>query len=282
MKAKKLRDRFQDEMRYRNYSPRTIKSYTSMLLQLSLHFKASPDHLTNEQVKEYALYLKDEKHMAVSSINQLISAWKMLRVDVLGCKPEEIEIKRPRKAKRLPTILSQEEVSRLINALPNLKHYTLLHLAYATGLRRSEILDLKLTDIDSSRHIIRVVAGKGNKSREVPLSDSLLNLLRKYYRQYHPKVYLFESFREGIPYSAVSILNVVKHAAKEAGITKTVYPHILRHSFATHMLERGVNLKRLQMMMGHMSMKTTSIYLHLAHPAPGTIPDLLIPFEEAS
>lgn len=249
---------------------------------MALYFKTSPDQLTNDQLKEYAIYLTDSKKLSVATINQLISAWKILRVDVLGCKPEEIEIKRPRRAKRLPTILSQEEANRLINALTNLKHYTLLHLAYATGLRRAEILGLTLKDIDSSRHVIRVVAGKGNKSREVPLSDSLLNLLRKYYRHYHPTVYLFESFRSGIPYSAESIFNVVKHAAKEAGITKTVYPHILRHSFATHMLERGVNLKRLQIMMGHMSMKTTSVYLHLAHPAPGSIPDLLTPFDEDS
>ena len=129
-----IRERFQDEMRYRNYSPHTIRNYTSMLSQLSLYYKTSPDHLTNEQLKSYALYLKDEKKFSTSTINQLISAWKILRVDVLGYKPEEIPIKRPRREKRLPVILSQEEARLLVNALVNLKHRALLNLAYATGL----------------------------------------------------------------------------------------------------------------------------------------------------
>ena len=170
MEKKRLKERFQDELRLRNYSPHTIRNYTSMLSLLSLYYKTSPEQLTNEQLKNYALYLIDEKKQSTSTINQLISAWKILRVDVLGHEPDEIKIKRPRRPKRLPVILSQKEAFLLVNALPNIKHRALLNLAYATGLRRSELLQLKIGDIDSARHLVRVVCGKGNKTREVTLS----------------------------------------------------------------------------------------------------------------
>lgn len=151
----------------------------------------------------------------------------------------------------------------------------ILTLAYTTGLRRAEILNLTLKDIDSSRDVIRVIQGKGNKSREVPVPGLLIQQLREYYKYYHPKTYLFEGYKPGIPYSATSIGKIVKNAAAKAGIKKDISPHILRHSFATHMLEKGVNLKRLQIMLGHSAMKTTSIYLHLASFNPADLPDLL-------
>jgi site-specific recombinase XerD len=141
-------------------------------------------------------------------------------------------------------------------------------------LRRNEVLSLKLQDIDSSRGIIRVVQGKGNKSREVPLPETLITQLRAYYRKYRTRTYLFESHIPGTPYSETSMENVVKNAAAKAGIKKNVTPHTLRHSFATHMLDKGINLKRLQMILGHNSLKTTSIYLHLSNPN-GYVPDLL-------
>lgn len=165
----------------------------------------------------------------------------------------------------------------MVNAPANMKHRMILKVAYATGLRRAELLALQLTHIDSSRSVVRVIKGKGNKSREVPARSTLIGELRRYYNYYHPRTYLFEGPKPGDPYSASSFQKIVKKAAAEADIKKNISPHILRHSFATHMLEKGINLKRLQIILGHTSLKTTSIYLHLADPTSTDLPDLLSP-----
>lgn len=266
-----------EEMRIRNYSERTVKSYLSSVSQLSAFYKVTPDKITTEQLKSYAYHLIHTKQVSVSTINQLISAWKIFQVDVLGNTWEDFRLKRPRKEKRIPQILSHEEALRLIDAPTNMKHRMILTLAYATGLRRAELINLTLKHIDSPRNVIRVIQGKGNKSREVPVKGSLIQELRQYYKHYHPKTYLFEGTRPGMPYSASSIQNIIKKAVVKAGIKKNISPHILRHSFATHMLEKGVNLKRLQIILGHSAMKTTSIYLHLANPNIADLPDLLSP-----
>ncbi len=263
------------EMRFRNYSESSIKNYVSILVQLTNFYKTSPDRLTKEQIKDYAYFLINQKHCSTSTINQLISAWKILQVDVLENKWEEIRIKRPRTEKRLPQILSQQEVAVLLEAHQNVKHRTMLKLTYACGLRRSELINLKIRDIDSNRGVLRIVKGKGQKTREIPLHNNILEILRDYYRQYRPEVYLFESFKPGVQYSFSSFANILKKAAQKSGVKKDIHPHLLRHTFATHMLERGLNLKRLQMLLGHNSLKTTAIYLHLANPNSGDIPDLL-------
>jgi integrase/recombinase XerD len=263
-----------EELRIRNYSERTIVSYIKSLMQLSKFYNLSPADITTEQVKSFAYHLISVKQVSVSTINQLISAWKILQVDILGNPWEEFRLKRPRREKTIPVVLSQQEALLLINTPKNLKHRAMLSLAYATGLRRSEILSLKLVDIDSARGIIRVIAGKGKKSREVPAPLALIEQLREYWRRYRPETYLFESSKPGLPYSASSFEKVIKMISAKAGIKKVVSPHILRHSFATHMLDKGINLKRLQMILGHSSLKTTSIYLHLSDPN-GFVPDLL-------
>jgi len=263
------------EMRIRNYSERTVQSYITSISRLSKYYKISPDKISREQLKSFAYHLIRHKQVSTSTINQLISAWKIFQVDVLGNTWEDFRLKRPRREKKIPQVLSQEEALVLINAPQNMKHRMLLTLAYATGLRRAEILNLTLKDIDPTRNVIRVIKGKGNKSREVPASSSLIKQLRQYYKSFRPRTYLFEGYKPGIPYSATSIEKIIKNAATKARINKNVSPHILRHSFATHMLEKGVNLKRLQLILGHSAMKTTSIYLHLANFKPGDLPDLL-------
>lgn len=265
------------EMRVRNYSERTVNSYVTSISNLSKYYNLSPEKINREQVVSYAYHLIRDKQVSVSSINQLISAWKVFQVDVLGNPWEDFRLKRPKREKNIPQILSQNEALRLIGIPNNLKHKMILKLAYATGLRRAELLSLKLSHIDSGRNVLRVIQGKGNKSREVPASDTLIRELRQYYKSFHPKTYLFEGYKPGIQYSASSIEKIVKNAAAKAGIKKDISPHILRHSFATHMLEKGVNLKRLQIILGHSSMKTTSIYLHLANPTSADLPDLLSP-----
>lgn len=265
------------EMRIRNYSERTVTSYITSISGLAKYYKVSPDKISREQVKSYAYHLIHSKQVSTSTLNQLISAWKIFQIDVLGNEWEDFRLKRPKREKKIPQVLSQEEALKLIDAPKNMKHRMILKVAYATGLRRAELLNLTLKHIDSPRNIIRVIKGKGNKSREVPAPTTLIGQLRQYYKYYRPKTYLFEGYKPGTPYSATSIQNIVKDAATKAGIKKDVSPHILRHSFATHMLEKGVNLKRLQIILGHNAMKTTSIYLHLANPNAADLPDLLSP-----
>lgn len=263
-------------MRIRNYSERTVKSYLCSIEQISGYFNLPPGKITLNQLKTYLYHLINKEQSSVSRINQCISAWKILQQDILGRKWEDVHIKRPRLKKKLPVVLSTSEVHRLINALRNLKHRMILTLAYTTGVRRSELLNITLKDIDRQRGVIKIM-GKGSKQREVPMSHNLLMLLTEYYKRYQSSVYLFEGNVPNLPYSASSMAGIVKDAALKAGIKKNVSPHVLRHSFATHMLERGVNLKRVQLLMGHNSMKTTSIYLHLADIDKVQLPDLTTP-----
>lgn len=270
-----MREEVIQEMRIRNYSERTITGYISSLSQLSKYYKCSPDQLTLEQFKRFAYHLIHDKGAAVSTINILISSWRILQVDILGKEWDSLRIKRPRRGKRLPEVLSQDQAKLLINTPTNIKHRTLLSFTYATGMRKSEVINLKWKDMCSKRMVIRVVAGKGNKSRELPLSVFLHAQLKEYFTHYHPVEYLFEGLISGKPYSETSFAIVVKKAGVDAGLNKNVYPHVLRHSYASHMVERGMSIKRLQYLMGHNSLSTTMIYLHLASPLEAGIPDLL-------
>jgi len=247
----------------------------SLLLNLSKHYSSPPHQLTTDQVKDYAYYLMNDRKVSFSTINQLISAWRILQVDVLGHSWGNFKIKRPKSERKLPQVLSHQEAVKMVNIPVNLKHRTLLTLAYTTGLRRSEVLNLRPTDIDSSRKVLRVMNGKGHKTREVPITDVLIQQLREYYKRYRPKKYLFEGIIPGRPYSETSFSNVVKSAAQTAGIKKRISPHVLRHCYASHMLEMGLNLKRLQLYLGHNSLKTTSVYLHVCMSNDTAIPDLL-------
>jgi len=195
--------------------------------------------------------------------------------DAVGRRLTDIQLKRPRARKTLPVVLSRQEALALVVALPNIKHRAILSLLYSTGLRLSEVLHLKPGDIDSGRGVLRVEQGKGKKSREVGITPSLIGLLRQYYRIYRPLVYLFEGRIPGRTYSATSVRRIVHKAAQCIGLGKRISVHTLRHSYASHMLEAGVNLKRLQMLLGHNSMKTTSGYLHLCDTTSEPLPDLL-------
>jgi site-specific recombinase XerD len=263
------------EMRIRNYSERTISSYLSSISKACMYFNLPPGKISTSQFKSYLLYLVNEKEASVSLINQCISAWKIVQQDILGRDWEPVRIKRPRPRRTLPDILSEQEARALINTPRNLKHRAIVNLLYATGIRRSELLAIRLTDIDGKRSLIKV-QGKGQKQREVVVPDSLFSLLKQYYQAYRPLTYLFESSTPGKPYSPSSVASIVSTAANKAGIKKRVSPHVLRHCFATHMLERGVNLKRVQLLMGHNAMKTTSIYLHLANLDNTQLPDLTL------
>ena len=263
------------EMQIRNYSPRTISSYVSNLHRLSLFYNLSPDLLSLDQFKVYLSERIRVDKISNATINQAIGAWRILQCDVLMREWKDFKVKRPRNKKKIPQVLSPQQVASLLSSISNVKHHALISLAYATGMRRNEILQLRPEDIDSARNMIVVKYGKGGKQRQIPINNSLIKILREYYKLYRPSKFLFEGYRIGLSYSATSFCRILQKACKKAKINKRVTPHTLRHSFATHMLERGLNLKQLQLILGHNAMKTTSIYLHLADTSSIKMPDLL-------
>lgn len=271
METKSLRERMLQEMQIRNYSSRTIKKYVECISALSKHFNISPDQITLDQFKEFLHYHVSIKKNSTSTINQHIGAFKILVQDVLGKNWEDFKIKRQRRDKKLPVVLSKDEVRELLDSITNIKHKCILSLAYSSGLRRSEVLALRPKDIDSGRIQIRVECGKGNKTRYTVLSKDLLPLLRYYYIHYKPKTYLFEGQKKGTKYSETSMESILKQSLAKTTISKKICLHTLRHSFATHLLEQGTNLKIIQMLLGHNSLSTTSVYLHVTKFDPSTL-----------
>jgi site-specific recombinase XerD len=211
----------------------------------------------------YLYYLVEEKQVSAVYLNQMISAYKILVVEVLRRKWEEFSIRRPKKEKKLPVVLSQKEVKRIIDSISNLKHRTFISLIYSCGLRLSELPNLKVSDIDSTRMQIHIRLGKGSKDRYVMLSQKILLLLREYWKRYRPKEYLFEGATRGKAIAMRTIQHVFYQAVIKSGILKRPSIHTLRHSFATHLLEQGVNLIAIQHLLGHSHIKTTTAYTHL-------------------
>jgi len=263
-------------MQTRNYSQRSIDTYIHMLHSLEEYHNTSIDEVSTSQVKDFLQHSIETRKVSVSYINQVISAVRILQKDVLGKEWESIRIKRPKRVKKLPVVLSKEEVKSMIETTRNLKHRAILAVIYSAGLRISELISLRPSDIDSDRKQIKVL-GKGNKYRYTLLSENTLDMLRMYWRAYKPVRYLFEGHIKGQPVSRSTIQTVFRKALKKTGINKPASVHSLRHSFATHLLESGVNLKIIQSLLGHSSLRTTSIYLHVTRFDPASIKS---PFDE--
>ena len=265
-----LRKQYICYMRYRNYSARTIKSYCSCLIRLSKYYNLSPDKLTREQFMNYLYYQVEEKQASAVLLNQMISAYKIFIVEVLRRKREEFDIRRPSRSIKLPVVLSRKEVKRIIEVTGNLKHRAFISLIYSCGLRLEELCNLKVADIDSTRMQIHIRSGKGKKDRYVMLSQKILLLLREYWKRYRPKEYLFEGVTPGKAISRRTVQYAFQVAVKKSKIKKSPCLHTLRHSFATHLLEQGVNLIAIQKLLGHNNIKTTVNYTHL-QTTPATI-----------
>lgn len=247
----------------RGYAENTINTYCSMFGQYQLFYKDKAlNTLTEIEIKHYMkqLILRGKSS---SYLNQMINAIKFYYEVVHQMPNRFYELERPLKRKQLPRVISKEAVFQMLERTVNLKHKCIIAMLYSAGLRRSELLNLKIRDIDSNRMTVRIENGKGRKDRFSTLSIQLLDLLRKYYKEYKPKDYLFEG-QKGGQYSAESVLKVVKIAAKRANLRQSVGTHMLRHSFATHLLEDGVDLRKIQLLLGHNSLKTTEIYTHIA------------------
>jgi len=259
-----LRQRMLEELQRRNYCAGTIRLYLQHVAAFAQHFHRSPDQLGAEEIRQYQLFLIQEKKLAWSSYNQIVCALRFFYAKTLKRQFLLSDIPFPRKVQRLPLILSQEEVARILTAPAHLKSRALLMTIYAAGLRRSEVARLRVRDIDSARMTITIRQGKGQSDRVVMLSPVLLDTLREYWRSQKPKEWLFPGSNPGQPISGNDVFLVFHNAVRRAGISKQVCPHSLRHSFATHLLESGTDLRTIQILLGHRSLKTTSRYLHVS------------------
>lgn len=259
-----LRKKMIKAMELRNLSKNTQRSYLAAVSGLAKHYNKSPDKISKDMIEDYLLYLKNGKKNAPNSVGSVVSGLRFFYNNVLSDEKKAPDYS-VRKTRKLPTVLTQEEVWHIINATDNMKHRLLLMATYSAGLRASEVAVLKAKDIDSKRMLIKVEDGKGGKDRYTLLSVRLLKELRHYYRTCRPKTYLFPSSYKGREIlSYESIRSIYEKARKKAGIKKGPGLHTLRHSFATHLLEAGYDIRKIQVLMGHNSLTTTMIYLHVS------------------
>jgi len=257
-----------EELQRRNYSEITTRKYLQYVTAFARHFGKSPDQLGPNELRSYQAYLLQERKVTPGTAVNCVAALRFFFIKTLKRHQFREFLPYPKDRRRLPTVLSREEVSRLINAAGTLFRRTLLITLYGTGMRRSELAHLKVGDIDSQRMIIRVVAGKGGKDRDLPLSPTLLETLREYWHWRKPKLYMFPTRTLGRhldqPISDKTVWIACSEAARQAGINKRVTPHTLRHSWATHLLEAGTDLRTIQVLLGHGDLETTAQYLHLS------------------
>lgn len=270
-------DRFKSWMRSRRYSESTVNTYSeALIIFLRFYSEKKLEEICNDDLinfnNEYIL----KNGLSASYQNQMVNSIKLFFQTVQNRKMEIELIHRPKKSKTLPNVLSKEEVKSILNALGNLKHKAMLSLIYSCGLRRGELLNLKLTDIDSKRNLVIIRNAKGKKDRIVPLSPKILELLREYFLSFKPKNWLFEGQDKNSQYDERSLANVMKQALTKCKITKPASLHWLRHSFATHLLENGTDLRYIQELLGHSSSKTTEIYTHVSNKS---IQNIISPFD---
>lgn len=259
----KLQDQMQMVMEVKGLSPRTQKTYLACVRRFVAHYGRSPEGLGTAEIRTFLHYLIKDRQGSASSINQHYSALKFLYEITLGLEWEATQIPRTKRPKKLPVILSMDEVRQVLACVRTLKHRSVLTTIYSGGLRLQEALDLRVADIDSERMLIRVRQGKGQKERYSLLSQVALQLLRQYWSYERPTDWLFPGRPADRPLSPSTIQRVMQRAVQEAGISKPAHVHTLRHCFATHLLESGVDLYHIQKMMGHGQASTTAIYLHV-------------------
>ena len=274
-----LRQKMLEELQRRHYAYRTANTYIRIVRDFTAYFHRPPDKLGPEHIRQYQAYLFQSKKLSPASVSQYVSALRFLFVKTLRRHFLTEHIPFPKSPRHLPVVLSPEEVTRLIDGARNLYHRTLLMTLYSTAVRRSELCRLKVSDIDSQRMMIRITQGKGSRDREVPLSPTLLEALRVYWRWMKPKTYLFpgtvHQWRADVPITPNIVWLACRQAAEAAGIDKRIHPHSLRHSCATHLLDAGADLRTIQVLLGHSRLEHTLIYLHLSHKHLQAVPNPL-------
>jgi site-specific recombinase XerD len=258
-----------EELQRRNYSPATIRGYVLAIKQFADYFGKPPDRLGATHVQRFQWYLLQERKLAPVTVEIRMSALRFFFKKMLKRRDIHFDdLPFPKTPRKLPTVLSANEVRRMIDRTTNLMHRTILMVLYATGVRRTELSLLKVTDIDSKRMVVHIRQGKGSRDRDIPLSPKLLEALREYWRWKKPRGYLFPSTpgQRGVeqPMSDKVVWWAVREAARRAGITRKIGPHTFRHSFATELLEAGTDLRTIQLLMGHSRLEDTTLYLHLS------------------
>ena len=260
-----LRQRMTEDMQVRNLALNTQTSYVQQVSLFARHFNKSPEELGPEDIRSYQVYLTNEKKLAPGSVLIAVAALRFLyKVSLKKDWPFEDVIPAPKKPQKLPVVLSPEEVLQFLGCIGNTKHRTILTTCYAAGLRISEAVRLKPTDIDSQRMVIRVEQGKGQKDRYVMLSPKLLETLRSYWRTVRPEAWLFEGKISGQPITKDAVELACQKARRLSGIRKPISPHSMRHAFAVHLLESGTDVRTIQLLLGHRSLATTARYLRIA------------------
>ena len=264
MKKQEILEKFSKQIRIENYSEQTIKNYLSALnLFLKYIQNLNIKEVTDKDIQDYLYYCKSKKKYSYSSMKQVIAAISYLYKKVFNKPiPDALNVKF-RKPNTLPNVLSQKEISKILSVTTNLKHKTILLLIYSAGLRLGELLNLKISDIDSQSMKIHIRQGKGKKDRYIMLSENVLNILREYYKMYKPEEFIIEG-QNGGKYSPKSVQSVFKRALLKAGIKKKATVHTLRHSFATHLLDDGTDIRYIQELLGHKRLETTQIYTHVS------------------
>jgi integrase/recombinase XerD len=262
-----LRRRMIEDMTLLNRAPATIRAYTGWVADFARHFGTPPDQLGAEHVRSYLLHLVQERQVSGHLFKQARLALQFFYKVTLRRDEVAAHVARPRTPRKLPEVLSQEEVARFLDALENPKHRALLMTAYAGGLRLSEVAHLRLEDIDGARMVLHVRQGKGGRDRDVMLSPRLLAVLRAYWAAHRPSPYLFPGRWPDRPISVRAVQMICQRALEASGLGKHVHMHTLRHSFATHLLEAGTDLRTIQVLLGHRNFSTTARYLHIATAA---------------
>ncbi len=259
----KLREKMTEDMKLNGLSESTQLAYIKQVKLYALHYNQSPDKLTEEELRKYILYLQEIRKVSNATLIQAVSALKFFYRHTLNLTWRTLEVVRIKKEKKLPVILSKDEVLQILNATENLKHEALLATIYSAGLRISEAVRLRIDDIDSKRMLVRVVQSKNQKDRYSILAVKTLELLRQYYLKYCPKYWLFPGQKKATHLTRRGGSLIFDQTCRKSGIKKKASVHTLRHSFATHLMEAGVNLRYIQMLLGHSSPKTTAIYTHV-------------------
>lgn len=257
-----------EELQRRNFSPTTIRSYLYAVERFARHFKCRPDRLNHTHLRSYQAHLLRTGQLQPKTVRLHVSALRFFFVKTLRRRYLLDDTPYPKAPQRLPSILSVEEMARLIEAADSLYHRTMLMVLYSTGMRSAELLQLQVADIDSRRMLIHIRHGKGGRDRYVQLSPTLLETLRVYYRWMRPKTWLFpgtvHNWRVDKPITKRVLWNAVVLAAERADLRKRVSPHLIRHSYATHLLESGADLRTIQLLLGHVNIRHTALYLHLS------------------
>jgi len=264
-----LRKMMLEELQRRNYAQNTARTYIKIVARFAKHFGRSPEKLGPYEIRKYQVHLFKDCRLSPGTVQQHVAVLRFLYVKTLKRRYMHEHLPMPKRQRPLPQVLSPSEVQRLLDSASNLYHRAMLMTLYSTGMRRAEMCRLKVSDVNSERMVIHIRHGKGGRDRDVPLSEKLLATLREYWHWMKPKTWLFPGtvnhLRADVPITEKMSWAACQQAAQRAGIKKRVSPHILRHSYATHMIEAGADLRTIQILLGHAKIEHTSLYLHLSH-----------------